>query len=945
MNSYYFIIFLTLAGAISSFSNFTVIESNIISICAANGTMYDCADAVVDEMYTLLSNSGLLSLFLNLLKMLFSTVSALVVNPHFMGLIFMLILVSIFAKFVWPTMACTFRAFVFCCRPFTRFIRIRPNQDRYQHPHYGRLFAQGDEGLEGYVPESTGVSMHERFGGRAGTSNTPSAPRFMQETTAPPPPASDAPVPDLIVENKPVANTSVAANPQDMIKCEEHRNTLFSGIMRPIRTWKQRKFPPYEMIYKQKGGEYNLMYNLGTFTWLTSQTPGSVLYSANVALMMVAHPRYKFLRTLWTYFRSGLRIVIAPTCNSAASGILIAGVTPSTEIAGVPWENIGLVPHDYLQASSNDHIEIEVPFPFIDHWLTSYNDSTSSIAALTPWTFFVSVLSPLQVGVGSTTSLTYTVYIQLTDIHAKWPQAAGSVTQGLINITNTTISNLRDSTLPLHLTGDTTNVSVPAFGFDHPMHNSNPFRMMRRVFQGTHHSKGGLEGFSLNFNGSSMEPQLWKGEDEMSIPWIASRPNISYLFNLSTTNTSGSIITSWSVGPQSTTVDDTKLLIIDAIINTAEAWECDYIVYRFYIPKTPYQNGKYLAIVTLGITPPATLTSTTLAMSVAPSLTIDLAAPDMIHELKVPWSIIREYMGTNPVTAVESTTYPILSLYAMNPMTASLGAPTAINCYAGYHYENLRLLNPNNINLVSQAEDNIDCYTTSGKINIKPDSVLTATVDDFRSIKQAWLAPSRLYSATLPKGGAEFNFQWASIFTSNTWPFAGLYRVFTGSVRFHITFSNWTGTDFVVLQWDRMNRNAGLAQPGMTSAFDSLFWNVSRVAPPFNAVPDAHTYFNSLSTSFNTNGSTNFMMKVDSTEKELIVEVPIITPRGFWYRGDNNSWGPSFTALAVGSAPLVNIQICVSAGDDLEAHFISNGIIAMSPNVQTGISGTYPSIY
>lgn len=951
MNFLTIFVYIASAGVVfsSNFSNSSFFDSVLNCTESPNMT---CFINTLDGIYDILSQVGVLDWMYGLFLVCVNVISSLVVNPHVVGMcVFLFVSWYIFTLFR-PLFVILFKMLLFPFRSCIKIIRIKSKKED-NIPIWWRARTQGD------MPETPQVLEQEISNRSEGPGPLTAEP--VEQASAPPPRIITPMEKTEVVETDVVAPTSISAPAGDMVLCSNVRNSLFSGPMRKVETWKARRFPAYETLkYKINSGEYNLFAQVGQFTWnATTTTIGTSLYSTPVRTLVLAHPRFKFLRSLWTFYRFGVRIVIQPTPNSQANGAIICSLNPGQGIPNNALSCFGVVPHGFMQASSNDHLMFELPEVGVSHWYNFLYDSATNMHEFAPWYLNVNLFQPLLTPTGTSTSLSFTIHMQLTNIHAKWPQAIGLSTQGLFSsvTNNITIERMKDSTLPLNMVGDTNTVSIPAFGFDKPTDNRNPSWMMRRTYQSHHLSKGPISAYTLNFTGKAIEPALWKGQDEMSIGFLLSRPQYLGFMTVSATSASASLMGTITLGPQSFSTATSNFNFLSMLSSTSFGLEFEEMVVRFYIPKTPYLSGKLVFVVTAGLTPPATLTTGNFNMLTAPTFVIDLSSTEYVHEFKIPWCIYSEYMVTNGYSGISDVIYPIGSVYVMSPVTTTTNSTTNITVGYGIHYVGARFVNPACCNYSIQGDDGKDkkCVTNAGSISIPSDKVFSSTLDELRSIKQFWLTPQFFSSGTIPVGGCEINFSWLDVLRS--FPYVNLYQIAQGSVRFHLHFVNFANVDHVCLFFDKANRNASLAQSGTSvKIFNPLLNNVA----PYNAntfAPVSTAFISGTVTGLKSNGTYPFNVRVSPDEKHVTIDWPITTHRGFVCMEELTSnanhytaWGGSFLVHPVYIDTTVTTSnfrmiIEVSVGDDFQTHLLSNKCQVAQPNVLTGVSGTYPAPY
>lgn len=947
MNFFQICLYIASAGVVFS-SNVTFFQSVLNCTESPNMT---CFVNTLDGVYNILSQVGIFDWMYGMCLVVFNIVLSLVVNPHIVGFCVFLFVVWYLFTLFRPLIIISLKLLLFPFRSCVKVVRQKC-QTRDDIPLWWRARTQGD------IPDTPQVLEQEVARRSDGPGELTAEP--IKQASAPPPRIITPMDKSEVVETEPIAPTSIAAPAGDMVLCSNVRNSLFSGPIRKVEVWKARRFPAYESLkYKINSGEYNLFSQVGTFNWsTTSTTLGGLLYSVPIRNLVLAHPRFKFLRSLWTFYRFGVRIVIQPTPNSQANGAIICSVTPSTGIPQNSLSCFGVVPHGFMQAASNDHLMFELPEIGVSHWYNFFYDTSTTLHEFSPWLLNVHLFQPLLVPTGTATTLQFTLHMQLTNIHAKWPQAIGLSTQGLFSsvTNNITIEQMRDSTLPMNMVGDTNTVSIPAFGFDKPTDNRNPDWMMRRTYQPMLHSKGVVHAYTLNFTGKAIEPALWKGQDEMSIGFLLSRPQYLGFMTLSATSASASLLGTITLGPQPFNTSATTYNFLSMLSGSSLGLEFEEIVVRFYIPKTPYLSGKLVFVVTAGLTPPATLTTGNFNMLTAPTFVIDLSSTEYVHEFKIPWCIYSEYMVNNQYANIGDVIYPIGSVYVMTPVTTTTNSTTNITIGYGLHYVGARFVNPLCCNYSVQGEDDKMCVTNAGSISIPSDKVFSSTVDELRSIKQFWLTPQFLSSGVIPNGGCELNFSWLDVLRS--FPYINLYQIAQGTVRFHFHFVNFTNVDHICLFFDKANRNSSLAQAGTSvKIFDPLLNNAAPYTTIF-PMPVSTAFISGTATGVKSNGTYPFNIKVAPEEKHVTVDWPITTPRGFVCMDETTSnanhytaWGgsilihPVYSDTTITTPSKLRVIVEVSVGDDFQTHLLANKCQVAQPNVLTGVAGTYPNPY
>lgn len=756
--------------------------------------------------------------------------------------------------------------------------------------------------------------------------------------------------PDMVVESTPPKLVDATVIGDD-IDCNQVRNTLFSGEIMSASMPYRRRRPPSDMMYRSNTSEYNTNAKIDSFTLSSSATPGFLVYEKSVSQMIAASPKFNYLRTLWTYFRFGVKIVVQPTVNPMASGVIAASVnsfptftTLNPAARDLWYRNLGAFPTVFMQCSANQHAEITIPDVVLDRWLNNEYIAGASPATLTSFTlghFGVFVVCPYVTNTGGPTSLRYNVFLQLVDVHCKWPQAARYLTQGIIdfNTSVNVIDKMTNSSLSSDIRGGDGAVSASGFGFDLPSDTRQYQPMMRRVFQRMFPTRGKLDINRLTFNQSDGASYPFIGQDQMSIKWIMSRRNWIGNSTLSSTDVADNSLGTFRIlTPPLSLAATTWALTSDVIQQLGIYSEFDEVVFTFIIPKVPYQNGKYLVTLTSGINPPASINSANLSMTSAPSMIIDLSAPDVAHEFRVPFTLLSEYY-TNMGTANSMRhAVPRLAVYCVNPITTNIMAPSSITMAIWRHFENYRLIYPQN-SVATQGGK--ECVSTGAKVNLENDSVYTRKIDDGISLKQ-FMTPSVIALCREMKldtsiKSCSINMRYDALLRSL--PFGGWYRFYNGSVRLGIQVIPYfeggptDRVDQVLLTFSRRNFTAeptATAQTG--SPFSKLINDLPVVSSTLSEITNFQSdIYNQTSTAYMP-GYPQFPILLDTTsERMTFVELPLLGPNGYIdlfpqdtvngaadLGGFTVAFDPIFKGAYV-DGTILKVIFWVSAGDDLQA--------------------------
>lgn len=755
--------------------------------------------------------------------------------------------------------------------------------------------------------------------------------------------------PDLVVESTPPVLVDATVIGDD-IECNQVRNTLFSGeIMTATMPYRRRR-PPSDMMYRSNSSEYNTNAKIGSFTLNATASPGLLIYEQSISSMIAASPKFNYLRTLWTYFRFGVKIVVQPTVNPMASGVIAASLnsfpnfTLNTNARDIWYRNLGAFPTVFMQCSANQHAELVIPDVVLDRWLNNEYLGGTSPATLTSFTlghFGVFVVCPYVSNTGGPTTLRYNVYLQLVDVHCKWPQAARYLTQGIIdfNTSVNVIDKMTNSSLSSDIRGGDGAVSASGFGFDLPSDTRQYQPMLRRVFQRMFPTRGKLDINRLTFNQSDGASYPFVGEDQMSLKWLMSRRNWIGNSTLASTDVADNLLGAFRIlTPPVTGTASTWSLTQDVIQQLGIYSEFDEIVFTFIIPKVPYQNGKYLVTLTSGINPPAALNSANLSMTSAPSMVIDLSAPDVAHEFRVPFTLLSEFLPNMSSCTSVRHAIPRLAIYCINPISTNIMAPSSITMSTWRHFVNYRPIYPQNV-VATQGDK--QCVSTGAKVNLQNDPVYTRKTDDGLSLKQ-YMTPSVIALCREMKldGGTKstvINMRFDALIRSL--PFGGWYRFYNGSVRLGIQVIPYfegaptDRVDQVLLTFSRRNFTSDVASLGQIG---SPFAKLINDLPVVSAALNENLSFQS--DTFNQTGGAflpgypQFPILLDlNSERMTFVELPLLGPNGYIDlfpqdtlngTADRGGFSVCFDPIFKGAfveGTIFKVIFWVSAGDDLQA--------------------------
>jgi hypothetical protein len=506
------------------------------------------------------------------------------------------------------------------------------------------------------------------------------------------------------------------------------------------------------------------------------------------------------------------------------------------------------------------------------------------------------------------------------------------------------------------MVGDTNSLSFPAFGYDYPSDTRNPEYMTRRIFQKLHNSRGAVNVNKVALNPNSLIPSLFTGESETSVEFLFNRPVMCSIFEFKTTDPKDGIIDVFDIGWENQTNANLGNRMTNMLVNQALGYEYDEVVIRFYIPKNPYQNGKLLATLTQAISVPSTIAFGNYNMSTAPSMIIDLSAPDLVHEWKLPWTTLTEYCLNGQLNGTVNHVYPRVATYILNPMTATAVTASTVTCYVSLSFSGFRILEPAALTITTQGKQgrkvdmtskpnvktvktvppHMACRTNAAKLNLESDTVFTHTTDELVDIRQYWRVPHLFAAGRITTSSLSTVIAISHDAIFETLPYLRYYRFMAGSMRYIFTFANWYDVEFFVIECDKM---VDMPVNSVDTILASRFFNIqgNAIAPNF-AVYNNYTNGNGLANLFPTgipnrsDGGTSFLMYCSKEEKQVIIDIPIVTPHGFAIQDEPlTNYGHCFTVTPVPfPADITKLPTCsvqIMAGDDFVAHGISNTVI------------------
>lgn len=901
---------------------------------------------------------------------------SLATNVRLLFFLFILTLFIIILRVFRRAIRCTLRCvwcMVFPCVRIVRYV-VPQGVERMRNATGVRLYAFGDA----HEPLLSDVVNP----GTAGTSVSVSP---TVHSSIPPATADRG---DDAVEEVPVneQDAAIRADPLlQQLECEPKANVMFSGKVSSDRMRKKRRRPATDLVYKEmETACYGKNAVVASFTWQKADLFGTVCGSITVAELVRRTPRYAWLSRMWAFYRFGIRVTAVPQVNPMASGSILMYYSPSDKVLSAGRDdyysmiNFGCFPHAFMTPSSNQHAELVLDDVTLGRWLNNenipyYPDTTipahTMIYGKVNWVVF----NQLTTNAGGPSSLNFRIYVQLINIHTKMPQVIRANAQGIIDINTNVISGIRDSVVSPNITGDTLDVNGTLYGLDYPADRRQYTAHMRRTYQKTHHWNNILDVHRASGGGRDASMRVWEGVDETSLKYLAACPNvIANNITLSTSQTQDSLVWRYRVIPSNPIFRAPASSGIQSmhayIFMLGQYVEYDYVVFSFYVPKVPYQNGKFLVTVTSGIDPPLTLETPDYSMSSAASLVIDLSGEELVHTLRIPFALVSEMMPATSI--VEGTMHGLwtIRIYVLNPMTATSMSPTTVDMTVTRHYEGFRILYPHGrapskILALGAPEKAAHCLTTAAQIKLRPDKCLTGRVDDLISLKQLWHLPHyHLNSVIRPAAVSQDSstcvvaLPYSALIASL--PATNYYRFFEGSLRLFLeikpngsslSLSLDLDFDVTVIPYSRFPLIGSIDAATQTNIWTLENAKYQRVRPPVPAqeplvfTKNGYENLKALMKTAIPETGRSYNMRVNGRDSELIIEAPIVTANGFTTYGfkqgvdttspDNLMGGgvilliSSKTVYSTAQDGVADIllKLDVAGGDDFNAHCFNFG--------------------
>jgi len=481
---------------------------------------------------------------------------------------------------------------------------------------------------------------------------------------------------------------------------------------------------------------------VGTYAFTTSLARGAVL--KNVFLPQTifniggSWAPYVSAFTFMKY-RPVFRIQL--NGNKFTAGRLLANVVPFWNDQVAPWAYSTTVniagatgfPHAFLDASSNDVVELRAPWVCPVEWynIAAYQNPTADLYTHTANSNFIyfnthiltlRVLNALSPATGSSTTIYATIWLYLEDVQLCVPRIGQSTSQGAVMSSSfdASWSVVAKKTLPKNVTADAieSRGSISASFMDKPNITLNPTAIVRRFVGYMDHATNfeQINRLALHPGGQSdvRVTDFGTTDDEMSLSYLCSKYTYWYTFSVNSTYTSLYNLTYFpitpyivpkpnSTGPQLVEMNNSTLFGTGTTPSSSQIPLVSYVSmpfnywggsmkYRFDFVTNSFVTMKIFCAILYGTLSPDTATngidpSTTLGYTFevnADSKTFEIEVPYVADQ---PWKRVMrsqfKQAGSSNVNALWDDSIPWeccigqVALYVLNPLTVPVNMPTS----------------------------------------------------------------------------------------------------------------------------------------------------------------------------------------------------------------------------------------------------------------------------
>jgi hypothetical protein len=477
---------------------------------------------------------------------------------------------------------------------------------------------------------------------------------------------------------------------------------------------------------------YSTPMYVGQYTVSTTNVTGNLICGVTNTTI-AANNNYKRMFIDKRFAKYDIRFTINVTGNPFATGLMAFANLPCYQrVPTGPIDQdpigLGLIYQNYLQRIlATDHIivdlsvdgvyTIDMPFTYYRSLISCFDYATRE-----PWAYlFGAVLTPLLPATGAPTTVNFEIYATLMNL--QFVETAPYYSQGLFSWGETNnvtykLENIRDSTLPINVSGDSLSASATIpFGFDNPSDTRNPSTMLQSVYQKIASYANVLNVFRAStqperletFNKERMH-EMRLPEDEMALSFFNGKWAGDQLYTTAE-NTSIAALTPFSITPSTATntvlfwtyLSPSSLSFAGATVNSSYLADFRSVIvanssywrgtlkYRICIAGNSFKRGKILVAINycsdrLKYLYSGPITTGELDPRSLPHIIIDLSSEDRYVDIEVPYKSINELTRTaafnNDVGELlpsEDFTIGQLIVALVSPLQVSQGTASTVN--------------------------------------------------------------------------------------------------------------------------------------------------------------------------------------------------------------------------------------------------------------------------
>jgi hypothetical protein len=463
----------------------------------------------------------------------------------------------------------------------------------------------------------------------------------------------------------------------------------------------------------------NPMY-VGQFPFASTRVVGdSIAYITNDQLF--ANNNFKRLFADFRFAKYDIRYTINITGNVAATGLLMAATIPIPQhppgtIGAQDPTTIPVWTNNYDRVLASNHVILDISQDVVcklDASFTCYKpyQSTFDYSNDQPWNaLYVIVLSPYLPATSQTSNINIEIYATICNI--EHIETAPYNAQSLLSIGETTnisqnMGDIKDSNLPVNVTGDSITASVPdSFGLDKPADPRNaPTSMLRMAYQKLAAWADVLDVWKvsptpavLSIATTPISSDIRVEVDEMSMDffrgrWFSPQP-VSYApYTITTSTATGALVGSIPMTPTPYNTGDFSTNFSPSSNTDWSQWLVSFFrywrgsfKYRIVIASNAMKRGKILVCVNYGssIMPSNATTTGSLDPRSLHHVIIDLSNGDRFVDITVPYKSVFEYLRTPNLIAKGTMPFNecslgTLGIYLISPLQVNNTTSTTVN--------------------------------------------------------------------------------------------------------------------------------------------------------------------------------------------------------------------------------------------------------------------------